>query len=182
MIHKGTQMIETNNLILRKFKIEDTEAAYNGWFTDSNCNKYLLWDLHVDINETRATLEKWIDEYFYGSYNWAIELKRTHELIGMIDAEEVYDKHNYLEIGYTISSTYWGNGYATEALKAVIDYFFNECDVHLIEAKFMKSNIASGRVMEKVGMIKETTLKDRRINKDTNKYDDLVIYSIINNR
>lgn len=180
MIHKGTQEIEATNLILRKFKIEDTDAAYNGWFTDSKCNKYLPWDLHVDINETHATLEKWIDEYYYGSYKWAIELKNTHELIGMIGTEEIYDKYNYLELSYIISSNYWGNGYGTEALKAIINYFFNECDVHLIEAKCMKSNLASIKVMEKSGMIKDASLKDRRINKVTNKYEDLVIYSIIN--
>lgn len=182
MIHKGTQRLETERLILRKFRIEDVEKVYNSWVTDPNTNRFLNWNLHVDINETKATLEKWIDEYFYGSYNWVVELKDTHELIGMIDAEEVFERYNSIGIGYAYASAYWGRGYATEALKAVISFFFNECEVHLIEARHIKSNPASGRVMEKAGMRCEATLKDRRINKQTGKYDDLVIYSIINKK
>ena len=48
----GTITLETERLILRKFKIEDAEAMYNNWATDPECNKYLSWDLHKNIEET----------------------------------------------------------------------------------------------------------------------------------
>lgn len=55
----------------------------------------------------------------------------------------------------------------------------NDCKIHLIEAKHHASNPASGRVMEKAGMKKDGILRERRINKIKEGYDDLIVYSII---
>ncbi len=84
------------------------------------------------------------------------------------------------EIGYCYGTTYWGQGYATKALKAVIHYLFHDCELHVVEAKHNSLNVASGIVMQKAGMVKEAILKDRKYNTDNNSYSDLVIYSIIN--
>lgn len=74
----GTILLETDRLILRKFKIEDAEAMYNGWATDKECNKYLTWDIHKNIDQTKEILKSWINEYENGSYNWIVELKSTN--------------------------------------------------------------------------------------------------------
>lgn len=174
----GTILLETDRLILRKFKIEDAEAMYNGWVTDKECNKYLTWDIHKNIDQTKKILKSWINEYENGSYNWIVELKSTKELIGAISAVNVSKKDLNCEIGYCYDSKYWGNGYATEALKRVIDYLLNDCNFHLVEARYISGNPASGKVMEKAGMKKEAVLKDRRINKHTKELNDLIIYSI----
>lgn len=174
----GTKTIETKRLILRRFTVSDVDGMYDGWASDEKVTKYVSWKAHRDKNETQAIIISWIHEYERNSYNWAVELKENQELIGNISAISVKRRHNNCEIGYCYGSKYWNQGYATEALKAVIDYMLDKCEMHVVEAKHHSTNPASGRVMEKAGMTKEAVLKERRYNKETNSYCDLVCYSI----
>ena len=177
----GTITLETERLILRRFTIEDAEDMYNNWATDPLCNRYLSWELHKNIEETKSIIQNWIYEYDKGSYNWVVELKDTHEIIGGISAIHMHKEDLNCEIGYCYGSKYWGKGYGTEALKRVIDFFLNDCNLYLVEAYHISGNPASGRVMEKAGMKKEAVLKKRRLNKDTNELNDIIMYSIIKN-
>ena len=174
----GTIMLETERLILRRFKLEDANDMYHNWATDPECSKYLDWDLHENIDVTKNIIKMWIDEYEKGSYNWVVEIKETKEIIGSITAVHFRKKDLNCEIGYCYGSKYWNKGYATEALKRVIEFFLYECNLYLVEALHISGNPASGRVMEKAGMKKEAVLKDRKMNKHTKKLNDLVVYSI----
>lgn len=173
----GTRRLETDRLILRKFKITDAPEVFYSWTSDGNVTKYLSWSPHKDIEETTNIIENWINRYDSNIYNWVVELKNTHELIGNISAISVSRKHHNCEIGYCYGSKYWNQGYATEALKAVINYMLYDCEMHIVEAKHHSINPASGRVMEKAGMIKEAVLKERRYHAITNSYCDLICYS-----
>lgn len=173
----NTKTLETERLILRKFTIDDAEQMFNNWATDPNTNRYLSWSLHKDINETKEILNDWINRYENGFYNWAVELKNSHEIIGNICEEGVYNKHKTISIGYCYGSKYWNNGYATEALRRVIEYLLNEKDFYLVSANHRSSNPASGRVMQKAGMKYDGTLRERRIDPD-GKRADMIYYSI----
>ena len=175
----GTKMLETERLILRKFSINDAEGMYNNWASDSNVTKYVSFNPHKNIEETKSILSDWIKEYDKGSYNWVVELKTTHEIIGNISVIDISNKYQNCEIGYVFGSKFWGNGYASEGVKKVLKFLLLECDIHLVEAKHHASNPASGRVMEKDGMKKEAVLRERRVNKIKEEFDDLIIYSII---
>ena len=59
MNHKGTILLETNRLILRKFVIEDSEAMYNNWASEDEVTKFLTWPTHSDVEVTRAVLSSW---------------------------------------------------------------------------------------------------------------------------
>lgn len=174
---KGTQTINTDRLILRRFEMSDAQGMYDNWASDAQVTKYVSWPLHKSIEVTEKLIKLWIEEYSENSFNWVVELKETGELIGNISVISISATHNNCEIGYCYGSKYWGNGYATEALKAVLDYMLNECEMHIVEAKHYSTNPASGRVMEKAGMQKEAVLKERRYVAETNDYCDLVIYS-----
>lgn len=173
----NTKILETDRLILRKFKIEDAEGVFNNWATDPNTNKFLSWDLHKDINETKDIITKWIEEYEKGSYNWIVELKETHEVIGSIGEQGKSLKHKTISLGYCYGSKYWNKGYASEALKRVIEYLLVNQDFYLVEANHRSSNPASGRVMQKAGMIYDGTLRKRRIDPDGTR-SDMSYYSI----
>lgn len=67
---------------------------------------------------------------------------------------------------------------ATEALKAVIDYLLDECELHVVEEKHYSTNPASGRVMQKAGMIQEAVMVERHYEEKTNSYSDLICYYI----
>ena len=90
-------------------------------------------------------------------------------------------KHNNCELCYVFGSKFWGNGYASETLKRVLHFLLLECNFHLVEAKHHASNPDSGRVMKKAGMKKDAILRERRVNKIKDGYDDLVIYSMTQN-
>ena len=173
----NTKTLETERLILRKFKIEDAEGVFKNWATDPNTNKYLSWPLHKDVEETKIVVSKWIEEYEKGSYNWIVEIKDTHEVIGNIAEQGKSNRHKTISLGYCYGSKFWNKGYATEALIRVIEYLLNEQDFYLVEANHRSSNPASGRVMQKAGMKYDGTLRDRRLNPDGTRAD-MLYYSI----
>lgn len=174
----GTKTLETERLILRKIKLEDSYIAFQNWCNSDKVDKYVLWKKHEDVEVTLKQYSKWIEEYEnLKTFRWIVELKDNHDLIGTIDVSKRFINFGSCEIGYCYSDKYWNNGYATEALNAVIKFLFEECEADLINAEFMENNPASGRVMVKVGMKYEGTLRSRVIDKN-NKRNDLLNYSI----
>ena len=76
MRHYGTQLLETERLILRRFEIGDAEAMYKNWASDFDVTKYLTWPVHTSIDVSKAVLEEWITSYSKNNYyQWAIVLK-----------------------------------------------------------------------------------------------------------
>ena len=173
-----TKRLESDRLILRKFTLDDVEGVYKNYATDPECCKFLSWEVHNNMEETKTLLETWVNDYDNGALRWIVELKDTNEIIGSISVVSLKIKHSIAEIGYCYGSKFWGNGYATEALRTVIEYLLNDCGIYLVEAGHISGNPASGRVMEKAGMHKDAILRDRRINKFTKERNDLIVYSI----
>lgn len=177
--HKGTNTIETEKLILRRFKIEDVEGVYNSWVTDCKVTKFLSWLPHENIELTRSYIATWIDEYNDDNrYNWIIELKDEKKVIGNILAVRINESNYSCEMAYAISSKYWNKGITTEALKGVIDYFFREVGFNRIVALYNVNNGASGRVMAKNNMKYEGTFRQDGVSKEQEFYD-LVQYAIL---
>ena len=177
--NSGTKKIETDRLILRKFKKDDVEGFYNNVGSDDIVDKYVLWNKHKDKNETEELVNKWIESYSNDYvYHWVVELKDTKQVIGSIRCVKVDIKNLTCGLGYSYGSKFWNKGYATEALKAVLDYLKEE-GFKTVYADHLSLNPASGKVMLKSGMEYEGILKNRIIDKTTGKYDDIVYYSII---
>lgn len=109
------------------------------------------------------------------SYAFAIRLKETNKLIGAIDIRlGAFEK---AEIGYAINQKYWGQGYATEALKAILSFAFNDLKLNKISAFHFTNNPASGKVMMKCGMQQEAVLKQHIKKED--QFIDCVLYAIL---
>ena len=175
----GTKKLETERLILRKIKVEDAKVAFSNWCSNEKVAKYTLWEKHKNIEETKKLFKIWEEEYSdLKTFRWIVELKDSHDLIGTIDVpSKKYMDFGALEIGYCYSEKYWNKGYGTEALKAVIKYLFEECDADIIFAEHLEENPASGKVMQKCGMIFEGKLRGRIVDKDGIR-NDLLYYSI----
>ena len=165
--HLGTKTIETDRLILRRFVIEDAEFMFKNWANDIDVCKFLSWDPHGVVENTREVVQNWIAAYENENvYNWAIELKEINEVIGSIAAFYLSDKDLSCVIGYCLSKNFWSKGIMTEALKALIDFFFTEVGLNRIEARHDTQNIASGKVMQNAGMILEGVLRQRKLRRD----------------
>ena len=102
LIHKGTKKLDTNRLILRRFKIEDANDMYNNWASNPNVSKYVTWSPHKDVNDTKKLLEEWIKNYDeIDTYKWVVEIKDTKEIMGSIDVvSKKFLEFGVCEIGY----------------------------------------------------------------------------------
>ncbi|MDD2494787.1 MAG: GNAT family N-acetyltransferase [Tissierellia bacterium] len=158
--HKGTINLYTNRFLLRKFEDNDVNYIFDNWASCKEAARYNAWNVHSSIKETKEYLMEWIKNYDkLNYYNWAITNKETKEVIGSISVSNIKNRSRYCEIGYTIASKYWNNGIATEVLIRVLDYLVKEVGFQKIHAIYDVRNIASGRVMEKAGMV---YLKNRK--------------------
>jgi RimJ/RimL family protein N-acetyltransferase len=156
----GTKTLETDRLILRRFRIEDADDMFNSWASDSEVTRFLTWPTHSGVDVTRYILSDWISKYENGDYfNWVMELKDTGKIIGNISVVKLNKEIESADIGYCMSRAFWGHGFMPEALKSVMDYLFDEVGINRVAASHDVNNPKSGRVMEKAGMKYEGTLR-----------------------
>ncbi len=161
MKHCGTQKLETERLILRRYVKEDAEAMYKNWASDPEVTKFLTWQPHSSQKVSQRILEDWIKQYAEETtYHWAIVLKNNgDEPIGNISVVHMREDISMVHIGYCIGRAYWNQGITSEALKAVMDFLFDVVNVNRIEARHDPRNSNSGKVMKKCGMKYEGTLR-----------------------
>ncbi len=177
--HKGTQIINTDRLLLRKLEVTDAHDMFKNWATNSEVTKFLSWKPHHNVDETKEVIKQWTLEYENDdNYDWAIKLNDIGEVIGEISLVRMDEKHYSCEVGYCISRKYWNMAIITEALKAVINYLFSEVGFNRIVATHDTNNIASGKVMIKSGMKYEGTLRQSKW-RDNKGFYDLAVYAIL---
>jgi [ribosomal protein S5]-alanine N-acetyltransferase len=175
MQHKGTNTIETIRLVLRRFRIEDAKAMYQNWAGDMEVCKYLSWGPHPNEEASRARIRYWLSRYGeMNFYQWAIELKENNMPIGSISVEISSDRTASCEIGYCIGRDYWNRGLMTEAVRAIMHYLYYDIGYVMIQAKHDVLNVASGKVMRKVGMNYIKTEQNVGTRRDGTRYDCMV--------
>lgn len=178
MNHIGTKTLETERLILRKFKGEDASDLFNNWANDSNVTKYLTWPTHENLDTSKYVIGLWLNEYSNSDhYNWCIELKEDGQAIGSISVVSIDENVEAVEIGYCIGKEYWDKGIVTEAFLSIIKFLFEEVDVKRIVAKHDTNNPASGAVMKKCGLKFEGV--NRKAGKNNTGICDMAVYSIL---
>lgn len=167
MRHAGTETIETERLVLRRLMPEDAPDMFKNWANDPAVTRWLRWEPHKDVFETYALLTAWAELYQNPDYyQWAIQEKTTGEVIGAISlvndllGEAYRDKWTGVDLsdgiwepGYCLGRSWWGKGYMTEALRAVVDYWFTRTDGSWLTCCHAKANPASGAVMKKAGFV-----------------------------
>ena len=153
MKHLGTEELETERLILRRFALNDAEKVLANWANDDEVTKYLMWLSHKDINVTINVLKEWIQNYENNSfYQWAIVLKEINEPIGSISIVKQMDEIKMVHVGYCIGKKWWNKGITSEALNSLIKFFFEKVGINRIESRHDLNNQNSGKVMLKCGM------------------------------
>ncbi|KAB8292799.1 GNAT family N-acetyltransferase [Bifidobacterium avesanii] len=161
--------IETGRLLLRPWKPDDAADAASlfRYASDPEIGPLCGWPPHTSVEESRNV----IGTVFAVENNWAvtvkggaasdgddgpigcIELKPLRHVTGSIRSDcERYLGGNALELGYWLGRPFWGLGYMSEALRAVIDYAFDALHVDAVWGAHYTENARSGRVMEKCGM------------------------------
>lgn len=142
-------ILETNRLLLREFEISDAESFYE-LNLNPNVIKYTGNSAFKDIDEAREFLENYSDYQRSGYGRWAVIDKSTNQFLGWCGLK--YDeKLDETDIGFRFFEHFWNQGFATESAKACIDYGFKELNLKTIVGRAMKENLASIKVLEKIG-------------------------------
>lgn len=166
--------LETDRLILRRYNENDIDSFYE-IIHDTRLQNYIPFPDLTFEQELEYIKNCMKDVETDRCEKWSIVLKENNETIGNISVNTVVKKHNYCNVGYVIRYDYWGNGYASEALKAVSDYLLDS-GYYLVECSCNELNRQSSRVMEKAGFKKDGYIPNRRLNKD-GTYSGVEYYS-----
>ena len=179
MKHCGTRTIETERLVLRRFSVDDAQAMYQNWASDPEVTRYLTWRTYAGVEDGEAVLRDWVSSYAKEDfYQWAIVLKsHGSDPIGSISAVHVDDAIDAAEIGYCIGKAWWRQGITSEALSAVMDFFFDEVGANRVAARHDPNNPRSGRVMQMCGMKYEGTL--RSADRNNQGICDMCCYALL---
>lgn len=142
----------TPRLTLRRMLVSDTEDMYE-YASRQDVTKYLAWYPHPNRDYTRDYLQYLGGRYAAGMfYDWAVVYEPDCKMVGTCGFTSFNCSSDSAEVGYVLNPEYWGKGIATEALRRVLRFGFDELHLHRIEARFIEGNDRSRRVMEKVGM------------------------------
>jgi RimJ/RimL family protein N-acetyltransferase len=148
---------ETDRLLLRKPRWEDVHVIFEGWAQDPEVTRYLTWRPHERIEQTQefvqSCIRAWEGER---RFPYMITLKETGQVIGMIDPRIEGPK---VGVGYVAARTHWGKGYMPETTRVIIAWAFQQPSIYRVYATTDVENIASRRVLEKVGMQCEGVLR-----------------------
>lgn len=156
-IFRNPPVLYTERLILRKLERYDSADMFE-YSCIPEVTRYLTWEPHPDENYTYKYLSYVQSQYRAGKFfDWAVVYK--DKMIGTCGFTKICEDCLSGEVGYVINPKYSGMGIATEAVKRVIEFGFEELGLRRIEAHYMPENVASRRVMEKCGMTFEGILR-----------------------
>jgi RimJ/RimL family protein N-acetyltransferase len=151
--------IETDRLRLRPFEAADAPVVQREL---SRIEMARMLAIPHPYPEDGATT--WIATARPGR-DFAIVLRETNEVVGGISLFE-REQHRRAELGYWCAIDFWGRGYATEAVRAVIEYGFRALALNRVHAECHGDNPASRRVLEKAGMTFEGQLRQHSFRVD----------------
>jgi len=166
--------IETKRLLLRPFQENDAEAFF-ACCQNPNLGNNAGWAPHKTLNESREILHS----AFIGQEGiWAVTLKDTQQLIASIGIVPDPKRENpqVRMLGYWLDEPYWGKGYMSEAVQAVLNYGFNELQLSLITANCYPHNKRSQQVLKRNGFIYEGILHQAELTYNGNIYDHECYY------
>ncbi|HEX8228630.1 MAG TPA: GNAT family N-acetyltransferase [Chloroflexia bacterium] len=170
-------VLETERLKLRRLKMEDANDLFE-YASDPEVARYVMFEPYRSLDDSRAYRHRVLSRPpGSGSITLGMEHRETGKLLGriVIFLDSEHDARG--ELAYTLNRSYWGHGYTVEAAKAVIDHGFRHLRLHRIQASCFPENVASARVLDKIGMSYEGTLRQYMLIKGA--YQDLKMYSIL---
>lgn len=148
---------ETARLVLRPLRLADAGPIFRNYGQDPEVSRFVTWKPHRAVETVEAFLREVVSAPADGPHrHWAITIKGNDEPIGASDA--IVDGHG-MSIGYTIARSHWGRGYVAEAMLPVVEWGLAQPNIHRVWAVCDVDNPRSARVMEKLGMQHEGTLR-----------------------
>ncbi|HDX9588437.1 TPA: GNAT family N-acetyltransferase [Bacillus pseudomycoides] len=167
----------TERLSLRPLTIEDAADVFE-YASNPEISTYTVWYRHETLEDSQIFVQSILNQYEKAEMaTYGIELKEEKKIIGTCGFIDYEENHHKAELAYALSPNYWGQGFATEAAKVCIRYGFEKLQLNRIEAGCHASNAQSERVMKRLGMQYEGTMRKDMFVKGV--YRDTKVYSIL---
>jgi ribosomal-protein-alanine N-acetyltransferase len=159
--HAGTQTLDSERLILRKFRHTDDDDMLAYWISDPQVQSLYSEPTYTTKVEVKELLDKYTGSYDRPDYyRWAIVEKESGICIGQIAIFLVDNKNNFCEIEYALGRRFHRKGYGTEAVKTLLEFCFNRVNFHKVQVCHKAGNDASRGVIRKCNFTYEGTLRD----------------------
>ncbi|MCC5647211.1 GNAT family N-acetyltransferase [Nostoc sp. CHAB 5824] len=150
--------LETERLFLRETTLQDAEAIF-AIFSDPSVTQFHDLDTFTSIEEAIALIGRRAKRFERGEgIRWGIARKQDNVLIGSCGFTWNPQEHA-AEVGYELTSTFWRQGIMTEAVRTILQYGFEKMNLRFVVAQVMLNNIASKKLLEKLGFHSQGVLK-----------------------
>jgi ribosomal-protein-alanine N-acetyltransferase len=170
-------VIETERLLLRRITSDDVNEVFE-LRSNPETMKYIPRPLAKNTEDALTHISMIEDKIVANEgINWGITLKGNPKLLGIIGYYRMQPENYRAEIGYILLPEFHGRGIITEVVTRLIDYGFKDLKLHSIEAIIDPENIASEKVLQKCGFVKEAHLKESDFYEG--RFLDKVIYSLL---
>ena len=170
--------ITTPRLLLREFGTDDWPDVL-AYQRDPRYLRFYAWTDRTEA-EVRGFVQMFVDQQANGprrKFQLAITLSDSGQLIGSCGIRRKPENDWEADIGYELAPEHWGQGYATEAAKAIVDFGFRELGLHRISSWCIADNAASARVLERVGLRPEGRLRENEHFKG--RWWDTLLYALL---
>lgn len=170
-------VIETERLLLRRITNDDVKEVFE-LRSNPETMKYIPRPLVKNDEDALAHIAMIEDKIVTNvGINWGITIKNNPKLLGIIGYYRMQPENYRAEIGYMLLPEFHGKGIIPEAVNRLIDYGFKDLKLHSIEAVIDPDNLASEKVLQKCGFVKEAHFKESDFYEG--RFLDKVIYSLL---
>lgn len=177
LVFESFPILETQRLILREFSYSDTTDLFQ-IRSNRRVMEFMDSPTHKSLADSKEMIILMLDSYFNKSgINWAIENKFTGKMIGYIGYWRIMNEHVRAELGYALKTHVWGKGFMKEALWEVLQFGFEQLQLHSVEANVNPQNLASSRLLKSLGFQKEGHFKENYF--FDGRFIDSDIYSLV---
>ena len=178
------EQIKTQSLLLRRVVLEDAQAMFSAYAQDADVARFMSWRLTGEYEDSLSYVRKaigwWENPEVADDFAYAIVLRDCHEFVGCcaIGPHSAAEKYHW-GLGYNLAKRFWGRGYGTEAVSAVARMAFSIPEVFRVSAVVDVENVASARVLEKSGFVREGILRRYAIHPNcSNEPRDIFMYAM----
>ncbi|MFM0213588.1 GNAT family N-acetyltransferase [Paraburkholderia sediminicola] len=169
--------LTTPRLILRPLRDEDAQALFAIW-SDADAMRYFSFPAMTCFDQATDRVVRKLKTSANGQdLIFVLELRATGEVLGDCALFHADEQCRRAEIGFSLQRNHWGGGYMSEAASALIEHAFGTLNLRRIEADIDPRNVASARLLERLGFVREGLLRDRWMVGD--QVSDSALYGLL---
>lgn len=170
--------LTTQRLVLREFVMADWPAVL-AYQQNPLYLRYYEWTERTP-ESVQAFVQMFLDQQAAVprlKFQLALTLRATGQLIGNCGIRQGQAQAPVADIGYELDPQHWGQGYATEAARAIVQFGFTHLALHRVESHCVADNVGSARVLEKVGLRREGCLRENQYYKG--RWWDTLLFGLL---